>query len=81
MGFMDNSILKQKDIPERTFEDPQNVDVPFHEQVMGKCDLCGGNICIGEKYYRYQFNNICDREDCEKELAETLLYGYQKYAY
>lgn len=75
MGFLD-----LKEMPDRTFEDPQNVDVPEERQIKCKCDLCGGNIYYGDKYYQFRFNNICNATDCKAEFAETLLYPYQKYA-
>lgn len=76
---MSNSFMNLSVMPERTFEDAQNVDVPFEREVVCKCDLCGGDIYHDDKGYKYKFNNICNREDCEKELAETLLYKYMTF--
>lgn len=74
-----NSFMNLSEMPERTFENPYEKELPIYEQVACKCDLCGGDIYHDDKGYKYKFNNICDREDCRKELAETLLYEHMTF--
>lgn len=77
---MKNSFMNLSVMPERTFENQYEKKIPHHERIYAKCDLCGQDILCGEDYYRYKFNNICNREDCMKELSETLMFEYKKFA-
>lgn len=71
--------IENRMVVDSQWEDMEK-EIPFEREVKCKCDLCGGNIYYGDKYYQFRFNNICNATDCKAELAETLMYPYQKYA-
>ena len=68
MGFLD-----LKEMPDRIFEDPQNVESEQEKQVKCKCDLCGGNIYYADRCYEINGNFVCDREECRNVAKEELL--------
>lgn len=70
---MNNSFMNLSEMPERTFEDPQNVEADQEKQVKYKCDLCGRNIYYADRCYEINGNIVCDREECTNVAKEELL--------
>ena len=44
-------------------------------RVCGQCDLCGGELRRGERYYRISGENVC--RDCLADFAAQILAAYE----
>lgn len=74
---MNNSFMNLSEMPERTFEDPQNREVHPWEQVFKKCD-CGRDIMMNEEYWN--INGVTYCQDCIKEHIDDYLSEFRKVA-
>lgn len=45
------------------------------DAVCGECDLCGGELRRGERYYRVSGENVC--RGCLAEFAAQILAAYE----
>ena len=74
---MNNSFMNLSIMPERTFEDSQNKEVPLWEQIYKKCD-CGRDIMRNEDYWVIDGITYC--QDCIKDHVEDYLSQFRKVA-
>lgn len=74
---MKNSFMNLSVMPERSFEDPQNEEIPFWERVFCRCD-CGREIYEREEYWNINGTIYC--QDCIKEHIEDYLSEFRKVA-
>ena len=47
----------------------------YKRQVCGQCDLCGGELRRGERYYRISGENVC--RGCLADFAAQILAAYE----
>ena len=74
---MNNSFMNLSVMPERTFDNPYEKEVPLWEQVFKRCD-CGNNIMRNEEYWEINGNVWCQK--CIKEHIEDYLSDFRKVA-